>query len=189
MDVHIAIEKRRSVRRFKERRVPREDLERLVDYARLAPSGMNKQPLEYVIVDDPELEREFFDYTSWAGSVAWSPGKAERPKAYIVILYNTNVEPVTEREDSGLAAENVMLGAVEAGLGSCPLGALEEDEIRELLSIPDDRSVCFAIGLGYPDGSIELEDGESETDYWLDDDEVLHVPKKPREAILHVNGW
>ncbi len=189
MDVSKAIRARRSIRKFTQRRIPHEDLERLVDYARLAPSGMNKQPLEYVIVDEEEVEREFFNYTSWAGSVDWSPTEDERPRAYIVILYNTAVERVTVEEDSGLAAENIMLGATEMGIGSCPLGALDEDGIRKLLSIPDDRSLCFAIGLGYPDQSIQLEDGRDETDYWIDDKDVLHVPKKPVEDLLHVNGW
>lgn len=189
MNVSEAIRKRRSVRKFTEERVPRDTLDNLVDYGRLAPSGMNKQPLEFVIVDDSEVEKEFFEYTSWAGAIDWSPDFEERPKAYILILYNTNVEPVTEREDSGLAAENMILGAVEMGLGSCPLGALDEDRIRELLEIPDDRSLCFALGIGFPDQEVELEDGVNKQDYWLGSDGALHVPKKPATEVKHLNKW
>ncbi|MBS3825365.1 nitroreductase family protein, partial [Candidatus Bipolaricaulota bacterium] len=54
MEVSEAIRSRRSIRKFQDRRVPRDVLEELVDYARLAPSGMNKQPLEFVIVDKPD---------------------------------------------------------------------------------------------------------------------------------------
>lgn len=189
MEVSEAIRSRRSIRKFQDRRVPRDVLEKLVDYARLAPSGMNKQPLEFVIVDKPELEREIFDYTSWAGAVDWSPSSEERPCAYILILVNEKVKPVTADYDAGLAAGNICLGAMGEGLGSCLLGALDYESIESLLGIPGSHPLVLTVALGYSDQEVVLEEGTSEIDYWLDEECVLHVPKRPSENIVHVNGW
>lgn len=189
MEISEAIRARRSIRKFKDRRVPRNALEELVDYARLAPSGMNKQSLEFVIVDQPEMERELFDYTSWAGAVDWAPGMAERPRAYILILINEEVEPVTEKHDAGLAAGNICLGAVGKGLGSCILGALDYESIEDLLGTPDGYQLDLVVGLGYPDQEVVIEDGRSEIEYWFDEEGVFHVPKRPLEKVLHINGW
>ena len=189
MEVSEAIRRRRSVRKFKDKRVARDDLLDLVDYARLAPSGMNKQPLEFVIVDEPELEREFFTYTNWAGAVDWNPDAEERPRAYLVILINPEVKPATEDHDAGLAAANACLGAVEKGLGSCILGAIDRNSIKELLKVPDHLKVDLAIGFGYPDQEIVLEEDTEEIDYWLDEEGVFHVPRKPVDGIIHLNGW
>ena len=189
MEVSEAIRKRRSVRKFKDRRVSREDLLELVDYARLAPSGMNKQPLEFVIVDEPEIERELFDYTNWAGAIEWSPGSDERPRAYILILINPEVNPATENHDAGLAAANICLGAVGKGLGSCLLGAIDKQSIKELVDIPDRLELDLAVALGYSDQEIVLEEERDEIDYWLDEESIFHVPRKPRDSVFHLNLW
>lgn len=189
MEVSEAIRKRRSVRKFKDKRVPRKDLVELVGYARLAPSGMNKQPLEFVIVDEPDLERELFDYTNWAGAVDWNPEPEERPRAYVLILINHEVNPATEDHDAGLAAGNICLGAVDKGLGSCLLGAIDKESIKGLVDIPDRLELDLAVGLGHPDQEIVLEEETKKIDYWLDEKGIFHVPKKPVEDILHINGW
>lgn len=189
MEVSEAIRSRRSVRKFKDQRVPREDLVELVDYARLAPSGMNKQPLEFVIVDEPELERELFNYTNWAGAVDWDPEPEERPRAYVLVLIDHEVKPATENHDAGLAASNICLGAVDKGLGSCLLGAIDKESIKKLVGVPEQLELDLAVGIGYPDQDIVLEEGTEKIDYWLDEEGVFHVPKRPVDDTLHVNGW
>lgn len=189
MEVSEAIRSRRSVRKFKDQRVPREDLVELVDYARLAPSGMNKQPLEFVVVDKPELERELFNYTNWAGAVDWDPEPEERPRAYVLVLIDHEVKPATENHDAGLAASNICLGAVDKGLGSCLLGAIDKESIKKLVGVPEQLELDLAVGLGYPDQDIVLEEGAEKIDYWLDEEGVFHVPKRSVDDTLHVNGW
>lgn len=189
MEVSEAIRGRRSVRKYDDERVSRENLKELVDYARLAPSGMNKQPLEFLVVDEPDLERELFEYTNWAGAVDWNPDPNERPRAYILILINSEVKPATEDHDAGLAAGNICLGAMDKGLGSCLLGAIDKDPIKELLDIPDSHELDLAVGLGHPNQEIVLEEGTDKIDYWLDEEGVFHVPKRPSDSILHLNGW
>ena len=188
MEVSEAIRSRRSVRKFEDRRISREDLVDLVNYARLAPSGMNKQPLEFIVVDDSELERELFDYTNWAGAIDWDPEPDERPRAYILILINSEVKPATESHDAGLAAGNICLGAVGKGLGSCILGALDKRSIEGFLGVPDHIELDLAVGLGYPDQEVVQEESEK-IDYWLDKQGVFHVPKRPVNEVLHLNRW
>jgi len=189
MDVAEAILSRRSVRKFKDKRVGREELEDLVDFGRLAPSGMNKQPIEFLVVDRSELEQEVFEYTNWAGAVDWNPDFEERPRAYIFLLINEAVEPVTENHDAGLAAGNICLGAVGKGFGTCLLGALDEEPLEDILGIPDTRKLDLAVAIGYPAQEITVEAGQDEIDYWLDEAGTLHVPKRPAEKIVHFNGW
>jgi nitroreductase len=189
MDLAKAILSRRSVRKFKNRRVNREELEELADFGRLAPSGMNKQPIEFLVVDQPELEQEVFDHTNWAGAVDWEPDFEERPRAYIFLLINGEIEPVTGNHDAGLAAGNICLGATGKGLGTCLLGALNKEPLEGILGIPDSRKLDLAVAIGYPDQEIEVEEGRDEIDYWLDEGGTLHVPKRPAEKVVHFNGW
>ena len=189
MDVAEALLSRRSVRKFEDRRVDRKELEDLVDFGRLAPSGMNKQPIEFLVVDRPELEQEVFEYTNWAGAVDWEPDFEERPRAYIFLLINEEIEPVTENHDAGLAAGNICLGATGKGLGTCLLGALDKESLEGILGIPGSRKLDLAVAIGYPDQEIEMEESREEIDYWLDEAGTLHVPKRPVEKVVHYNDW
>lgn len=189
MEVEKAIQSRRSIRKFKDEEVERSVLEELVNFGRLAPSGMNKQPIEFLVVDQSDLERQVFDHTNWAGAVEWSPNPEERPRAYIFLVINREIKPVTEGHDAGLAAANICLGAVSKGLGTCLLGALDEEPLVELLELPENRELDLAVALGYPDQDVVLEEGVGEIDYWLDDEGALHVPKRPKDELLHFNGW
>ena len=67
MDVETAIMKRRAIRRFNQKPVPIDVLKKLVDAARLAPSGANLQPLQYIVVNDSDLLAKIFSTLSWAG--------------------------------------------------------------------------------------------------------------------------
>lgn len=189
MEIEEAIRSRRSIRKFKDEKVARTDLKELVDFGRLAPSGMNKQPIEFLVVDQPDLVREVFEYTNWAGAVEWSPDTEERPRAYIFLVINREVKPATGNHDAGLAAANICLGAVSKGLGTCLLGALEEEPLVELLGLPENRDLDLAIALGYPDQESVLEEEVNEIDYWLDEEGSFHVPKRPKDELLHLNGW
>ena len=88
MDVYKAAISRRSIRRFKDTPVPYDALEKCVNAARLAPSGVNRQPCEYMIIDDEQLLPKVFDsITRWAGQPKPKGTLLEHtPKAYILIL-------------------------------------------------------------------------------------------------------
>ena len=126
MNVYEAAVKRRAIRRFKDKPVAYDILEKCVDAGRLAPCGRNHQVCEYIIIDDVTVLPEVFD--NIGGSVKLSPDKggslpANRPKAYIIILINKALEGDPGRRritlyDVGMAAENIMLVALEQGIGA-----------------------------------------------------------------------
>ena len=198
MDVYEAIVKRRSIRRFKDISVPGEALERCVDAARVAPAARNKQMCEYIIVDDEQLLPKVFDtIRSWAGQPAPQSGAppGHRPKAYIVTLINTARETElggkrsSTTYDIGLAAENLILTALEQGLGTCPLLSYEENELKRVLNIPARYEIGLVVALGYPDEISLAEEATDSTEYRVDEQGVRHVPKRKLEDILHRNRF
>jgi len=112
------------------------------------------------------------------------------PRAYIVILARGESE--NTKYDAGLAAENIILAALEEGIGSCCIRAFEESKVRELLKVPQGYSIEMLIALGYPAESPvceELKNKEGPIKYWRDSYGILHVPKRKLKDILHRNKY
>jgi len=184
--------KRRSIRRFKNIAIPYEILEKCVNAARLAPSAANLQPLEYIIVDDEQLLPKIFDMLKWAKYIApaGDPPPGHRPMGYIVVLVKEGVGYKNwENYDAGLAVENMILVALEEGIGSCCLGSIDINRLRELLNIPEGYIISLVLALGYPDESPVVEEFRESPKFWKDKDSVLHVPKRGLKEILHRNKF
>jgi len=197
MDVYKAAISRRSIRRFKDIAVPYEALEKCVNAARLAPSGMNRQLCEYIIIDDEQLLPKVFDsITRWAGQPKPKGTLLEHtPKAYIIILINSALGAELGGNqrltiyDVGLAAENIILVALEQGLGSCPMLGFERDELRQVLNIPEGYDIALLVALGYPDERPVAEVATDSVRSWVDNQGTRHVPKRKLEDILHRNKF
>ncbi len=195
MDVYHAVTSRRSIRRFQDRAVPYAVLEKCVNAARLAPSARNRQLCEYIIVDDDRLLPRVFDcITTWAGQPKPKGATpAGAPKAYLVTLINTTreAEAGSRRQvtiyDVGMAAENMILVALEEGIGSCPILSFQEEELKQLLQVPDNYDIALVLALGYPDESPVVGTTTGGTQYWVDSQGRRHVPKRKLEDILHHN--
>jgi len=181
---------RRSIRRFKQIPLSIDFLKKLVNAARLAPSGANLQPLEYIIVNEKEICEKIFSALKWAGYIKpeWKPDENEKPVAYIVILVRKGVSPFCDI-DAGLSAENIMLLAWSYGIGSCMLGNIDRKKIKDILKIPDDYDVHSVIALGFPAEKSVVEEMKDSVEYWRDENGVMHVPKRKLEDVLHVNGF
>jgi nitroreductase len=178
----------RSYRRFfEEVEIEREVLLTLVDYARITPSGANKQALKYYIASDRELNAKIFDTLAWAGYLKdWSgPVAGERPSAYIIIVQDKNYKMVTTF-DAGIAAQTILLGATEMGLGGCMIGNIKHAQLQTVLSLPDDLEIVLAIALGKPKETVVIEEMKSNDDikYWRDEQQVHHVPKRQLQDIV-----
>jgi len=182
------IRENRSTRRFDQQaEVSMETLRALVNLARLSASGANQQPLKYILISDPETNASVFPHTRWAGYLEdWDgPAEGERPAAYIIILGDTAIRP-SFGCDHGIAAQSIMLGATERGLGGCILGALDRSGLRETLEIPEQYDILLALALGEPREDVVLEEVGPEGDikYYRDEDGVHHVPKRALEEII-----
>jgi nitroreductase len=182
---------RRTIRQFRPEPVARQSLEALVDTGRLAPSAGNLQPLEFIIVDDPRLCAEVFPCLKWAAYIApaGDPKPGREPAAYIVTLVNLKVREKMFEYDVGAAMENMIIAAVSEGIGSCWLLSVDRDRLSGLLGIPDGYRLDCVLALGYPAEEPAVEDLKDSQKYWKDAAGRLHVPKRTRASVLHINRF
>jgi nitroreductase len=188
--IYEKITSRRTIRKFVQKECPKEVLLKCVDAARLSPSGANRQPLKYIVVNDHELMKEVFSTLKWAGYLSgYQPGENEMPRAYIVIVLDRSISE-SFGHDAGIAAMSISMVAYEAGLGSCILGAVDREKLRGILNVPDGFDVVLVVALGYPSENPVVDKVKAgDIKYWLDENRVLHVPKRSLEEILRWNRY
>ncbi len=187
MDVYEAIMTRRTIRRFKQDPIDAAVLEKIVNAARLAPSGSNSQPLEFVLVTDPGARKAVFDQTAWGGRVRprRNPQPGQEPTAWVVVLLNSQRGPIPAPHDAAAAIENMLLTATAEGIGTGWIGSVQRDEVAKALNIPKNYQIDSVVGFGYPDESPVVEETNADIAYFLDDNDVLHVPKRKLKDVLH----
>jgi nitroreductase len=159
MDAIEAIQTRRSIRKYRTDPVGRELVEKVIDAGRLAATGGNKQPWEFIAVTDPQRRAEI--------SVMGGSGKfiAQAPVC-IAIFSGAGMTPV---EDCAAAAQNMLIAAHALGLGACWVGnprASFVERAAEFFGVPERLSFFAFLALGYPDDSP-------------------HPPKRPLAEVLH----
>ena len=180
--------KNRSCRRFvQETAIDRHTLEELVDLARLSASGANLQPLKYILSCEPEKNVLIFPHLAWAGYLKDWPGPSEgqRPSAYIIILIDTKIRNSVGC-DHGVAAQSILLGATEKGLGGCIIGSIQREELRKALDIPPRYEILLVLALGKPREKVVIETVAPSGDikYWRDPEDIHHVPKRALDDII-----
>ena len=180
--------KNRSTRRFyQEVAIERRTLRELVDLARHSSSAANLQPLKYILSCDSRKNSLIFPHLLWAGYLKDWPGPCEgqRPSAYIIILGDTQITKSFDC-DHGIAAQSILLGATEKGLGGCIIGSIQRDKLRKALDIPSRYEILLVLALGKPRETIVVETVGSGGDikYWRDSESVHHVPKRPLDEII-----
>ena len=191
MNVYEAVIKRRTIRRFKQKPVSFEVLKKIVNAGRLAPSGANLQPVECVVADIPDLVVKVFETLAWAGyiSPAGNPPEGQRPVAYIIVLTNKNKYEGDCVRDVAAAIENMILVALEEGIGSCWLGSINTNKLRNILKLPEHINIDSVVALGYSDESPQVEEMKDSVEYWKDENGVLHVPKRSLGDVLFYNEY
>jgi len=141
MDAIEAIIKRRSVRSYTGESIPKEHLETIVNAGRLAPSGNNRQPWDFIVVTDREMINELKVAAQWM----------EKAGAIIAVVLDS--ESRWWIEDGSAAIENMMIAATALGYGSCWLEGYtlqREFEFKGLLQVPDNRRLLTLIPIGVP---------------------------------------
>jgi len=187
MNLEEIIYKRRTIRRFKQDPISLEILKKLVDFARVAPMATNVQALEFIIVENADMRKKLFPLVRWAGSLPEgqrTPESGREPTAYIVVLVNSNIKKSYVDFDVGAAVQNILLGAISFGIGTCWMGAINFSKIKELLEIPDRYIIKQVVSLGYPDEESVIEPFKDSFKYWKDENGMMHVPKRDLDDVI-----
>lgn len=179
----------RSYRSFDESvKIDRDTLVGFVENARLIPSSVNLQPLKYRICNSQADCDFMLSLTKWAALLKdyEIPPKGHAPTAYIVICIDKNVSDKSIFDkDVGIAAQTIMLSAVEAGFGGCMIGNFNPTKVTEALELPEGVVPSLVLGLGKPDEEIILEAiGEKGSAYYRDAEGKHRVPKRALDEIL-----
>jgi nitroreductase len=180
--------KNRSYRRFHEQHVITKDvLRELIDLARLSASARNAQPLKYILSANQKMNSQIFPTLAWAAYFQdWNgPVEGERPSAYIIMLGDTSITS-NYFCDHGIAAQSILLGATEKGLGGCIISNIKKDDLRSRLQVPEKFEIIQVIALGKPLEQVVIE-GLPETGdikYWRDKNNIHHVPKRSVDDIV-----
>jgi nitroreductase len=182
------IEKNRSYRRFfQEEKIEIDTLKEIVDLARLSGSGANKQALKFYLSNDPPKNESIFSCLAWAGYLPEWPGpvEGERPSAYIIILGDKSIS-LSFGCDHGIAAQSILLGAVEKGFGGCMIGSIKKEQLLKSLNLTDRYEILLVLALGKPKEKVVIEKigSEGSIKYFRDKDAVHHVPKRELDDLL-----
>jgi len=181
------IQKNRSYRRFQQSvEITEEQLRNWVDLARLSASGRNAQPIKYILSCNPEKNAQLFSTLGWAAFLTdWNgPIEGERPSAYLVQLLDTTISNQFFCDD-GIAAQSILLGAVEEGFGGCIFRTINQPLLKKMLSIPEQFEIINVIALGKPLEEVVIDpikDGDFR--YWRDENGVHHVPKRSLDELI-----
>lgn len=157
MDALEAIRKRRSIRQYSGGAIPKADLETIVDAGRLAPTGSNRQPWDFVVITDRAMIAQFKVSSPWIASAA----------AVIVVVMDPRSRWWVE--DGAAAIENMLLASTALGYGSCWVEGdvlPREEQFKILLEVPEEKRVMALIPIG-----VAAETPAPE--------------KKPLEQVLH----
>lgn len=147
MDVLEAIRTRRSIRSYLEKAVEQEKLDHVLEAARLAPSGANRQAWKFVIVKDKDLRKKLAGITRGQSFVAGAP--------VVIAAVATDPSVTTgsgepaHRIDIAIAVDHMTLAAHALGLGTCWIGAFDQRGAERLLGVPDSAEVVVLLALGY----------------------------------------
>jgi len=187
MNLEEIIYKRRTIRRFKQNPISLDTLKKLIDFARVAPMASNIQGLEFIIISNAEACKKMFPLLKWASSLPENqrtPEEGREPTAYIIVLVNTNIKKSFVDFDVGAAVENILLGAISFGIGTCWMANINARKIREIYEIPKHYEIKQVISLGYPDEESVIENYADTFKYWKDDEGRMHIPKRALDDLI-----
>lgn len=134
---------RRSIRRYEQREIPKDVLNRILEAGRQAPSAANRQPWHFIVLTDSEIKKEL------------SKGLFNRHiknSAFTIVgcAYTGFIDRKWSIVGTSIALQNMVVAAWAMGVGSCWIGDFKEDKVKQLLNIPDKWKVVALVSFGYP---------------------------------------
>ncbi|HWJ02225.1 MAG TPA: nitroreductase family protein [Verrucomicrobiae bacterium] len=180
--------KNRTYRRFyQEENVSRDTMQEVIELARLTSSGANMQSLRYILSHDKEKNEKIFKTLKWAGYLPdWDgPEEGEKPSAYIVMVNDKRLR-TAYLWDHGLAAQSILLGLTEKGLGACQFNNIDRVSLTKELMLPEFYEIVMVLAIGKPKEIVVLDeiDETGNIRYWRDAQGIHHVPKRKLEDLL-----
>ena len=156
---------RRSIRKFKNQSISEEVLNNILEAGRLAPSATNNQPWHFVIARGQKAKEAFSfgGFNKFTGDAAFIVLGLYKPSE--VIIEKLSLMDVT------IALQNMVVAAWVQGVGSCWMGAFDENKLKDTLNLPTDSRIVGAIAFGVPDSN------------------TAQPPKKPLNEIVHFDKW
>lgn len=148
MDTYEAIQARKSIRSYQDKPVPRAVIERILEAGRLAPSAANIEPWHFIAVTNQETRKTL-------SKGVFAKFASDAP-LIIVVLGDKKASSEWYAVDASLAAENMVLAAVNGGLGTCFVGSFNESEVKAALKVPENFKVLVMITVGYPKPKLDL---------------------------------
>ncbi len=173
MDALSAIQKRRSIRRYKNSPVEWEKLSLILDAGRLAPSAGNLQSWKFIVVQEQSRKNEIAEACLEEMWIAEAPAlvvicaEPEKQEHY----YGIRGERLYSIQNCAAAAENMLVAATALGLGSCWVGAFDENKVRDTIGIPTEIRPQIIITVGY---AAEAPD---------------EPQKYPPETVIYFENW
>jgi nitroreductase len=170
---------RQSDRKYSNKPVEEEKLERILEAARMSPSACNAQPWKFIVVTDPDLIKALAEAAS-ARILGMNTFVVQAMAIIVVVREKPNFSSkiggtIKSKDysliDIGIASENICLQARAEGIGSCMIGWFDEDSVRKILGIPGKKRVELLITLGY-----SLSDQRTKK-------------RKPREEVISYNRY
>lgn len=183
MELFEAIKERRSIRKYKDKKIEEDKILDLINAGITAPSASDRQPWHFVVIEDPDtigkLSERAKKRFKEEGMHEKYPYIVDTDKdtiffeAPLLIILTAPRENKWRHVDCGIAAENMMLAAYGLGLGSCYIGFAclldEEEKTRKELEIPEDHEIVAPLVFGYPDQQIEKPEREAKILKWIKD--------------------
>lgn len=148
METWDAIRSRRNVRQFEDRPIPAEELDRILEAGRRAPSSRNWQPWDFVVVTDRAQLGELAQV--WQG--AWHVAGSAATIALVAPLPEDDLHRDWIQFDLGQATMMIMLAATDLGIGTAHAAVTDQELARRVLGLPADRFCAYVLSLGYPEG-------------------------------------
>jgi len=149
MDLFEVVEKRRSIRKFKSTSIPDEDLKKILEAGRLAPSGGNRQPWSFIVVRKPETKKALATVANLQRFIADAD-------TVLIVLGDPAVSKNLYKQDPMIAIEHIVLASTALGYGTCWIGAFNETEVKGIAKVPENLTVVALLPIGVPDETPPL---------------------------------
>ena len=187
MDIMEFLKTRRTYRRFEQKPVEPAIAREIMEAARIASCGANRQTLKYVLVQSPEMVAKVQPLVKWAAYLPpeqGTPKADELPTFYAAVVQDTAISGDLAT-DTGIALANMTLAAWDKGVGSCIMGAIDKPALTALLGIEEPQKLAFMVAFGYPTHAARVVPLTEQTGvkYYLDANRDYCVPKRSAEEL------